>query len=151
MAGVTLVVDMLNDDIQPEGALFVEGGPGIVPAVQREAERAREKGGTVIYICDAHDPGDPEFQRYPPHCVAGTSGALIIEELAPRPGDLVVHKKDVRPFYRTLLGDILERLNPDRATVTGLATHICVMEAVATCPKDFENVQPDPYSALVPG
>lgn len=131
MSRATLAVDMLNDFILPDGALSVPGGKEIVPAVRRELERARSRGETVIYLCDAHDPGDPEFRRYPAHAVAGTPGSLIVEELAPQPGDLVVHKKDVRPFYRTELGELLRGLGVEQATVVGVVTHICVMEAVA--------------------
>jgi len=119
---------MLADFVRPGAPLFVPGSPEIVPAVQRELAAARAANEAVIYVCDAHDPQDKEFERFPPHAVAGSPGAEIIEELAPRPGELVVLKRRYSPFFDTELGQILADEGVTRATVAGVCTHICVME-----------------------
>jgi nicotinamidase/pyrazinamidase len=133
-----LVVDMLNDFVRPDGALYVPGAPDIIPNIQRELKIAREAGRTVIYVCDAHDPDDKEFQRYPAHALEGDFGAEIIPELAPQPGEAVVKKKRLNAFFNTELDTIIRKLEPELVTVVGVVTHICVMEAVAgLCDRDI--------------
>ncbi len=131
MGRALIVVDMLNDFVQPGGSLFVPGAPEIIPALQRELAAARQRGDLVVYVCDAHDPDDQEFQRFPPHAVAGSGGAEIVPELAPREGEVVLSKRRFDPFFATDLDDLLEREKVELATVVGVCTHICVMETVA--------------------
>ncbi|MBU1275642.1 MAG: cysteine hydrolase [Proteobacteria bacterium] len=131
MAHALIIVDMLHDFVRPGGALFVPGAPGIVPVIQRELDRAREAGDAVIFVCDAHDPDDREFERFPPHAVAGSLGAEVIDELAPRAGEMVVAKRRYSPFFGTQLHQALLDWGITRATVVGVCTHICVMETVA--------------------
>ena len=130
MSHALIIVDMLEDFLRPEAPLFVPGSPEIVPAVGQELEAARAAGDLVIYVCDAHDPEDKEFERFPPHAVAGSPGAEIIPELAPRQGEAVVEKRRYSPFFDTELGRILNDAGISRATVVGVCTHICVMETV---------------------
>lgn len=138
MPQAILVVDMLNDFVRPDGTLFVPGAQEIIPNIQRELQRARQEGQTVIYVCDSHDPDDIEFQRYPAHAVEGDFGAEIISELAPQPGEAVLKKKRLSVFFNTELDDVIRRLAPEKVTVVGVVTHICVMEAVAgLCDRDI--------------
>ncbi|MCF8032387.1 MAG: cysteine hydrolase [Desulfarculaceae bacterium] len=130
MSHALIIVDMLADFVRPGAALFVPGSPEIVPAIQQELAAARQAGDLVIYVCDAHDPEDKEFERFPPHAVAGSSGAEVIDELAPRPGEAVVEKRRYSPFFDTELGQVLADAGISRATVVGVCTHICVMETV---------------------
>ena len=76
-----LVIDMLRDFIELNGALTI-GKPGqyIVAAVAHEIEKARSENVPVVYVCDRHRPDDPEFQVWPPHCIAGTSGAEVVKK-----------------------------------------------------------------------
>ncbi|MFH2126804.1 MAG: isochorismatase family cysteine hydrolase [Pseudomonadota bacterium] len=131
MSHALIIVDMLHDFVHPQGALCVPGAQEIVPAIQRELERARRAGDPVIFVCDAHDPDDREFQRFPPHAVAGSAGACVISQLAPLDGETVVAKQRYSPFFNTELHDILVDLGVTEATVVGVCTHICVMETVA--------------------
>lgn len=138
MPQAILVVDMLNDFVLPDGALSVPGAQEIIPNIQRELQKARQEGQTVIYVCDAHDPDDIEFQRYPAHALEGDFGAEIIPELAPQPGEAVIKKKRLSVFFNTELDDVIRRLAPEKVTVVGVVTHICVMEAVAgLCDRDI--------------
>lgn len=138
MPQAILVVDMLNDFVRPDGALSVPGAQEIIPNIQRELRQARQEGQTVIYVCDAHDPDDIEFQRYPAHAVEGDFGAEIISELAPQPGEAVIKKKRLSVFFNTELDDVIRWLAPEKVTVVGVVTHICIMEAVAgLCDRDI--------------
>jgi len=64
----------------PGGKLYVPGAEKLIPNLKRLTDAARE--GRVFIIGDActHTPDDPEFKRFPRHCVRGTPGAEIIPE-----------------------------------------------------------------------
>jgi nicotinamidase-related amidase len=79
---------------------------------------------------DSHDKNDKEFEIFSPHCVAGTWGNEIIQELAPMPEDKVVPKKRFSAFYGTELENILETAGIDKVEVVGVCTSICVMDTV---------------------
>ena len=131
MAKALIVVDMLNDFLLEGAPLFVPGAPAIVPAVKARLEASRRAGDLVVFVCDCHDADDQEFQRFPPHAISETSGAEIIAELAPAPGEVVIAKRRFDPFFETELHDLLVEHGLDHATVVGVCTHICVMETVA--------------------
>ena len=64
----------------PGGNLYVPGAERLIPNLNRLTNAARE--GRVLIIGDVcvHAPDDPEFRKFPPHCVIGTPGAEIIPE-----------------------------------------------------------------------
>ena len=64
----------------PGGKLHVPGVERCIPNMKRLTDAARE--GRVLIVGDAcmHTPDDPEFERFPPHCIRGTPGAEIIPE-----------------------------------------------------------------------
>jgi len=128
MNDALLIIDMLNDFVQPGAPLEVPKARGIVSAIQAEIARARAARQPVIYVCDAHAPDDPEFSRmgWPPHAVRGTEGAQIITPLAPGECDPVVDKTGYSGFHRTGLEGLLQSLKVDRLTLTGCVTNICV-------------------------
>jgi len=123
---------MLNDFVAEQGALSCgSAGRGIVPEVNKLIAATRRAGGAVIFVCDAHKPDDPEFERFAPHAVRGTWGARIIDALAAKPDDYVVKKCRLNSFYRTSLGRVLRELAPEVVCVAGVCTSICVMDAVS--------------------
>src|ERR1700722_3870877 len=73
-------VDTQVDFLLPEGKLYVPGAEKLLPNLRRLTEAARD--ARVFLVSDAcvHSPGDPEFQRFPPHCLRGTPGAAIVPE-----------------------------------------------------------------------
>jgi nicotinamidase/pyrazinamidase len=81
-------VDTQADFLLPGGKLYVSGAEKLIPNLKRLTDAARQ--GQVFIIGDAcvHAPDDPEFERFPPHCVRGTPGAEIIPET--RAGKVVV-------------------------------------------------------------
>ena len=126
-----IVVDMLNDFIRPDGALFCgETATAIVPEIRRLIDDFHENGHPVIHLRDNHRPDDLEFEKFPPHCVAGTPGADIVSELAAEDGDIVIAKTRFSGFYNTDLAAVLAANGIDRATVVGVCTSICVMDTV---------------------
>src|SRR5260221_4433938 len=73
-------VDTQADFMVTGGKLYVPGAEKLIPNMKRLTDAARE--GRVFIVGDAcmHTPDDPEFTRFPPHCVRGTPGAEIIPE-----------------------------------------------------------------------
>jgi nicotinamidase-related amidase len=124
-----LVIDMLNDFVLPGAPLEVPDTRTVIKSIRQEINNARLTGRPVIYVCDAHAFDDREFARFgwPAHAVRGTKGAEVVDELAPRPGDVVVHKSTYSGFYNTGLDDVLIKLGVDSLRLTGCVTHICIM------------------------
>ena len=132
MKKALIVVDMLNDFVRADGALYV--GPSvraIVPRVQACIERCRREEGVVIFVADYHRPDDPEFDMWPPHCVAGTDGAELIPDLERKASDYFVRKTSFSAFYGTELDAILSEEGIGEVAVVGVCTSICVMYTVA--------------------
>ncbi len=126
-----IIVDMLNDFIRPEGALYC--GPAaeaIVAFIAGRLQHYRRTGQAVIYLCDSHQPNDLEFDKFPRHCVTGTWGAQIIGELTPKPNEKVIAKTRYSGFFNTNLAQVLRSLSPELVEVVGVCTSICVMDTV---------------------
>lgn len=122
-----VVTDMLNDFLDPRGALFCgEAGRAIVPVVAARIDKARRLGEPVIYIMDEHRPDDREFEMFPPHCVAGTRGAAVADELRPREGDILIPKRRYSAFFGTDLDLYLRELGVKELVLVGVCTNICV-------------------------
>ena len=65
----------------PGGKLYVPGAEKRVANMRRLVDVARAGKVFLISSADQHAPNDPEFARFPPHCVKGTNGAEILPEL----------------------------------------------------------------------
>ena len=85
-------VDTQVDFVEPSGALYVPTAETLKPAFLRLLDAARRHGRPVVASADAHPKGDPEFAVFPPHCLAGSSGAQRVAETDP--GDARVISAD---------------------------------------------------------
>src|SRR5262249_1986501 len=68
-------VDTQRDFMDSTGALYVPDAEAIRPNVERLLRAASDLKVTTISSRCAHEPGDPEFEIFPPHCIDGSSGA----------------------------------------------------------------------------
>ncbi len=127
MRQALVVIDMLNDFVHEGAPLEVPKSREIISNIKREIDKARQNEIPVIYLCDAHKPDDPEFKIWPPHCVEGTEGADVIEELKPDKDDFIVKKVSYSGFYNTKLEELLKSLGVQRLLLTGIVTNICVL------------------------
>lgn len=143
---VLLVVDMLNDFIKKDGALYCGESAGeIVPFVEKKVREFVSRGLPVIFIIDAHDPQDLEFKRFPPHCIYGSHGSDVIPELKSLVEEysfaIRVPKSRFSGFFRTNLNGILKDLDPKTIEVVGVCTNICVMYTVEElCNRDYKVI-----------
>jgi len=126
-----IIVDMLNDFIDPGGKLYCgETAEAIIPFIRKQLDRTRQQGELVVYLQDSHDADDVEFDRFPPHCIAGSWGSQIISKLAPGTGETILPKKRYSGFFGTDLDTVLARFDLKNITVVGVCTSICVMDTV---------------------
>lgn len=121
-----IIIDMLNDFV--DGSLANPRAEAIVPALERLLAHARREGWVVVFSNDAHEPGDPEIAVWGEHGMAGTPGAEVIPELAPRLGEreIVSPKRFYGAFDSTGLEEQLRALGVDEVVLAGQHTHICV-------------------------
>jgi len=123
-----IIADMLNDFIDPNGALYV-GPPGrdIIPFVVKKTEETRSQGGVVIFVCDAHAPKDREFDQFGTHAVEGSWGSEIIPEIPFRSGDYRINKTRYSALFATDLEKVLQQEGVSDTAMLGVCTSICVM------------------------
>lgn len=142
--GALIIVDMLNDFIDEEGALYCgQRARDIVPFIRERLDARRRAHGLVVYLQDAHMTDDLEFEKFPPHCIAGTWGSRIIDDLTPQPGEHVLPKTRYSGFYGTDLEKILSDYAPEEVEVVGVCTSICVMDTVGgLANRDYRTIVP---------
>jgi nicotinamidase-related amidase len=137
-----LVIDMQNDFLAFGGATDRQGeslgeGRAILPALQALLESARDANVLVIFVQMTMDPdfrlaGDVDYLRWHtrwgnlPALLQGTWGHAILDELTPRPGDLVVEKSCSSAFVGTSLDQTLRKNGIRSVVVTGVVTQGCV-------------------------
>ena len=126
-----VVIDMINDHLQPGALLEVPRAREVVPALKRRIDEARAAGVPIVYVVDEHEPDDPDLDAWGTHAVKGTAGTEVWQDLAPRSGDHVVHKASYSGFYESKLASVLDELKIDTLVLTGCLTEIGVM-ATAT-------------------
>ena len=122
-----VIADMIHDFVDPDGKLYVPGIEYIVPYLKGLIDEAHGLGVPVIYVSDAHDPGDAEFRQWGERAVSGSRGSRVVDEIAPSEGDYVLQKKRYSVFYRTGIEDLLAKLGVDHLVITGTVTNICVL------------------------
>lgn len=139
-----LVVDMLNDFVRADGALYCGSQVDkIVPRVLELVNDFYNQGEPIVFIMDSHAPDDIEFNRFPVHSVQGTTGAKLIRELedVASQGQNIyrVTKNRYSSFYNTDLDDIIATQAPDEVHVVGVCTNICVLYTVEElCNRDYK-------------
>jgi nicotinamidase/pyrazinamidase len=143
-------VDTQADFMLPGGLLYVPGAEKLIPNLRRLVDAARQGRVFLMSDADVHSLQDPEFRRWPPHCLAGSPGAEIIPEaraekvwhipnksFAPLPADLravqqvVLEKNTLDVFDNPRTEAVLERIDSQIArdpqfVLFGVVTEYCV-------------------------
>ncbi len=127
-----VVVDLMNDFMKEGGSMVLAGGLAVIPPILKVIGAVRGKGGKIVYIKDNHRPDktDSEFVIREPHCIDGTWGAELVDEVSPRPEDYVVKKRRFSAFFQTDLDLILRENGIKTLIVVGVVTNICVRSTV---------------------
>ena len=121
-----IVVDMLKGNISANSPYR-----RIIPNIQRLLSSARERGMPVIFANDSFMPGDFLFKsKMKPHCLRGTEGEQVIDELKLYDCDIIVPKRRLSAFFRTDLDITLRTLKVETIAVCGITTPGCVLTTV---------------------
>ena len=124
-----LIVDMLNDFVRKDGALYVPGAENIVENIGKIKGTAGETNVLVVYANDSHAEDDPEFKAWPKHCVKGSYGSEIYEQLKPANRDAVIEKQTLSAFSDSDLERLLKENGVNSLIIAGVATDYCVRAA----------------------
>src|SRR6266487_1721764 len=105
-------------------------------------EAFRAAGRPVLYIAhvmkpDYSDAAFPYWRRgrdpsssNRTHCVEGTWGSKIIDELKPQEGEHLIVKKGFGGFSNTPLDTVLRNMGVNTCVVSGVTTCVCVSNTV---------------------
>ncbi|HBY97371.1 MAG TPA: hypothetical protein DEP84_26095 [Chloroflexi bacterium] len=147
-----LVVDLNVNDAHPDGAVarlarrrgvfdlftsyYERIHDVVVPNVQKLLAAAREAGLTIIYLTTVSPvpigggstTESDEIDSAACIPVAGleSTDAQVLDEIAPRNGDLLVTKQTSGAFNSSMLDQVLRNLGIKVLVVVGVATHRCV-------------------------
>ena len=139
-------VDTQKDFMLAGGKLYVPGAEKLLPNIRKLTQAVRD--GRVFLVSHGcfHTPDDPEFKRFPPHCVKGTEGAEYVPEAladkvyrvpnepsATLPPDVyqyqqILLEKQTLDIFESRHADALLKLLPRDAhfVVFGVVTEYCV-------------------------
>jgi ureidoacrylate peracid hydrolase len=149
-----IIIDMQNDFLHREGNFshiarehpeFEIDTPfliGTIPNVRRLVEAFRATGRPVVYLAHVLKPdySDAAFPYWRvgvepgsgnrTHCVEGTWGAQIIDDLKPQEGDHLIVKKGFGGFSNTPLDTALRNMGVTTCVVSGVTTCVCVSTTI---------------------
>lgn len=122
-----VIVDLVND--------FVTGkfGSDHAKAVASKTQDTIKKLGgkiTIIFTQDTHIPDDPEFKVWGEHCLMGTEGCELVDELKDVEG-FKVRKRHFDSFYDSDLDGLLSAKSVKKIYISGISTDICVLHTAS--------------------
>lgn len=152
-----VIVDVQNDFADPDGALYVPGGEGVIEPLNRWIE---DVGMWTVATQDWHPARHcsfiPQGGKFPPHCVAGTRGSNLCDGLVHPISKLrkaiLRDEESLSAFSESAMMSndspeagltLLEVLRTNEIThlyIGGLATEYCVGETVRDALKLDFNV-----------
>jgi nicotinamidase-related amidase len=147
-AQALVVVDMQNDFLRVGAPQEVPEGRKIIPTLASLVQAFREARRPVIWTRFLAGPQRTLMTVWSPECgpdlrscwpghkrryadrSSELEGAAVVDELAPRPDELVVDKYGYGAFHNTVLRDGLLARGCDQVVVGGVITQICVEDTV---------------------
>lgn len=150
LAGTALLlIDLQNETLHPRGGLagdFPQMSGPLLDAVGSLIDWARAQEVPVIWARLAFRPGhfdavQNSMSRRLGTFLDGQWGSQILEELDPRPEDVMVTKRRPSAFFDTDLEIVLRGLDIRRLIVGGVSTHWAVESTVRDGhSRDYEMV-----------
>jgi ureidoacrylate peracid hydrolase len=147
-----VVIDMQNAYASPGGyvdlaGFDIAGAAGTIGRIATVLETAREAGVQIVYLQNGWDPdyveaggpGSPNFHKSNAlrhmRQVPDLAGQLLarggwdyalVDALAPRPGDIQLHKTRYSAFFNSQLDSVLRARGIRNIVFVGIATNVCV-------------------------
>lgn len=125
-----IVVDMVNEFLEPGGKMVLPGGEVLYPPLNQLLDAAHKANIPVFWTNQWLRPDDALFKKRIPHCLVGSWGAQIVEALHHTTDDIVVPKRRYSAFFRTDLDLYLRERHIETVIITGVVTNICVRSTV---------------------
>lgn len=132
-----LVIDMQRDFVEEGAVMEVAAARHRIPVMRRVVDLCRAAGIPVIYTQHVLSDGfeiSPLETSYQPRLKAtgmreGSAGTEIVDELAPRAGDVLIKKHRYDAFHNTQLETVLRNIRGagqvDTVIIIGTVTNIC--------------------------
>lgn len=138
-----LIIDMVKDNFDESRNLPITPlAKKIIDPLNYLISEFRKHKWPVVFSTDAFHREDFIFKgRMPPHSLAGTQGAEVVDELDKHDDDFWLPKPRFSAFFNTGLEDWLHERGVTLCAVGGISTHFCVLTTVmdAIC-HDFKAV-----------
>ena len=125
-----LVVDMLNDFFKDGGEMVLEGGDVLYEPIESLTQAGRQLNMPIFWLNQSLSPDDTLFRKRVVHCLKGSWGAGIVDNLTVAEDDIIVPKRRYSGFFQTDLDLHLRERSIQQVIVTGVVTNICVRSTV---------------------
>lgn len=131
---VLLVIDLEDEFVKPGYSVhWIPEAHRQLPKVKRLIDACRRRDLPIIYTCNIYHPKGYDaglIPRVPVGMVRAGMGHLfrkvdIVEEIAPRPGDVIITKQTYNAFYNTNLDHTLKGMGRDILIICGTMTNYC--------------------------
>lgn len=139
-----IVVDMVNGFVR-EGMMASKNIEHIIPEIERLIKKCRSEGYGIAFIKDCHLENAREFERYPKHCVKGTSEAELITELQLYEDEAFVYEKNSTSaiYAPGFLTDIDTMKKLKEIIIVGCCTDICDLNLAIPLQNYFDQMNCD--------
>jgi len=132
LAKALIVVDMQNDFVK--GHMSTPEALGTVAVIREKLERSRADGDWVVFTADTHLDEEygaaapaAEAARLPKHCIRGTAGWQIIDELRPYADEVFEKPTFLGLGLEERLAGRISDTPGDVIELCGVCTDICVL------------------------
>ncbi len=138
-----LIIDMVKDNFKAQRNLPITPlAKKTIDPINKTIRFFRSHAWPVVFSTDAFKEEDFIFTgRMPPHSLAGTEGAEVVDDLDFQTSDIWLPKPRFSAFFKTGLENRLHDLGISLCAVAGIATPFCVLTTAmdALC-HDFKAV-----------
>lgn len=151
-----VAIDFIDEIIGRDGRLAAKGyrsfaeSNGTLAAAATLLQAARESGDAVVHVRLGFAPGYVDHPAESPLLgaasaigilLADSDSTRIVTEVEPVPGDIVMTKTRVSPFFGTALELTLRTLGVTTITFAGVATDLAIQSAARDAhDRDFDVV-----------
>lgn len=137
-----VVIDLVNGFVR-EGTMADKYIEHIIPECEKLVKEFLKRGDEVAYVQDYHKINCTEFERFPTHCVEGTSESEMVEELQKYIPEVFVFVKNstsamAAEYGLRILLNSLKSL--EEVVIVGCCTDICVLNCAIPMQNYFDEL-----------
>jgi nicotinamidase-related amidase len=121
---VLLLIDYENEWADKKSDYYLGNFKAQLKNARRLLDQFRSKRIPVVFTRHVDEGSTKAFAE-------GARNTEIIGELNPLPGEKVITKHRISPFFNTDLDEFLRSVGADEVVIGGIMTNLCVRSAVA--------------------